>query len=232
MRKKKILGRSAGCLYQQVSMRSGEVHEKTRRSTTSFNQATQMCLPENVICVIYASVFSHFMHSFVQKHNWGGFFPGTFSVSDVISWLSSIRHHFVFLSWSKRFFKNYKYNVQYVFGCLCTELQHIFQASVEGHYVNAWRKPFIHHRSELIVLFETTEHNGSSVKAQKVPKCHCGYYSTLYCITFIWRTSLHKFIYSTNQMLLSILKISFLTLFCPEKPEKPQFCKETASNDS
>lgn len=60
----KALTGSARSCYQQVSLRSVEVHAKLRRSTTSCNKATQPCMPD-VMCVIYASVFGCFMHSFM-----------------------------------------------------------------------------------------------------------------------------------------------------------------------
>ncbi len=47
----KNLAGSARSRYQQVSLRSDEVHTKRRWSTTSCNKATQPCLPDNVICV-------------------------------------------------------------------------------------------------------------------------------------------------------------------------------------
>lgn len=81
-RLRKIIGVSFRSHYQQVSLRSDEVHTKLRRSTTSCNKLTQLCLPDNVICVIYASVFGRFMHSFIQN-------TLLHFVSEVISWISS-----------------------------------------------------------------------------------------------------------------------------------------------
>lgn len=54
---------------QQVSLRSDEVHTMLLRSTSSCNKATQPCLSDNVICVIYTAVLDCFLHSFIWKHN-------------------------------------------------------------------------------------------------------------------------------------------------------------------
>lgn len=53
------------------SKRSDEVHTKRRTPTSSCKEATQPCLPDNVIGVIYAAVFGRSMHSFMHKHNRG-----------------------------------------------------------------------------------------------------------------------------------------------------------------
>lgn len=128
--KKKILGRSARALHQQVSMRSGEVHEKLRRSTSSFNQETPMCLPEHVICVINASVLVISCIpscKITLSRNLSRHF-----VSDVISWKSSPLP----LCILELITKVFQELPACVFGCLCTLFQHRFEASSEGHYVN------------------------------------------------------------------------------------------------
>lgn len=63
----KALTVQPGLGNQRVSLRSDEVHTKLHRSITSCNEATQPRLPDNIIRVIYASVFGRFMHSLMRK---------------------------------------------------------------------------------------------------------------------------------------------------------------------
>lgn len=117
-KKTKTLGGSARSHYQQVCLRSDEVHTKLRGSNRICNKATQPCLPDNVFWVIYAAVFWSFQAFLLVKTQLSIF---KHFASEVISWISSVCIEVI---WSKRFFKKRKCTQDenpLTFGSLCAQ---------------------------------------------------------------------------------------------------------------